>query len=165
MAHSRDNTVRRPRQHAGMATVRPASNTRITRDKPAADLHAAVDAFLSQPDLSAQTRRSYRLTLVALAAAHELVALGELGQGDVAMSVSVFGYAGKVTVGFLADASLVPEPQQLTDGFRATCWRSPAQPRRRTRPVRVLMTSRCSESPVERASARPRRCGREMVGG
>jgi hypothetical protein len=35
------------------------------------------------------------------------------------MSVSVFSYAGKVTVGFLADASLVPEPQQLADGFRA----------------------------------------------
>jgi diacylglycerol O-acyltransferase len=39
--------------------------------------------------------------------------------GSVAMSVSVFSYAGKVTVGFLADASLVPEPQQLADGFRA----------------------------------------------
>lgn len=31
--------------------------------------------------------------------------------GSIAMSVSVFSYAGKVTVGFLADASLVPEPQ------------------------------------------------------
>src|SRR5215218_9079171 len=52
-----------------MATVRSASNTRIPRDKTVADLDAAVDAFLSQPDLSAQTRRSYRLTLAALAAA------------------------------------------------------------------------------------------------
>lgn len=39
--------------------------------------------------------------------------------GSVAMSVSVFSYAGKVTVGFLADAGLVPEPQELADAFRA----------------------------------------------
>jgi hypothetical protein len=41
-----------------MATARRAPNARIPRDKPAADLEAAVDAFLSRPDLSAQTRRS-----------------------------------------------------------------------------------------------------------
>ena len=35
--------------------------------------------------------------------------------GSVGMSVSVFSYAGKVTVGFLTDAGLVPEPQQLAD--------------------------------------------------
>jgi diacylglycerol O-acyltransferase len=35
------------------------------------------------------------------------------------MSVSVFSYAGEVTVGFLADAGLVPEPQALADAFRA----------------------------------------------
>lgn len=39
--------------------------------------------------------------------------------GSVAMSVSVFSYAGKATVGFLADAGLVPEPQELADAFRA----------------------------------------------
>jgi WS/DGAT/MGAT family acyltransferase len=39
--------------------------------------------------------------------------------GSVGMSVSVFSYAGKVTVGFLTDAGLVPEPQALADGFRA----------------------------------------------
>jgi hypothetical protein len=46
-----------------MATARPASNARIPRDKPSLELKAAVDAFLSRPDLSPQTRRSYRLTL------------------------------------------------------------------------------------------------------
>jgi WS/DGAT/MGAT family acyltransferase len=39
--------------------------------------------------------------------------------GSVAMSVSVFSYDRKVTVGFLADAGLVPEPQALADGFRS----------------------------------------------
>ena len=38
--------------------------------------------------------------------------------GSVGMSVSVFSYAGKVTVGFLTDAGLVPDPQALADGFR-----------------------------------------------
>lgn len=32
--------------------------------------------------------------------------------------MSVFSYAGKVTVGFLTDAGLVPEPQQLADRFK-----------------------------------------------
>jgi WS/DGAT/MGAT family acyltransferase len=39
--------------------------------------------------------------------------------GSVSMSVSVFSYAGGVTVGFLTDAGRVPDPQQLADGFRA----------------------------------------------
>ena len=39
--------------------------------------------------------------------------------GSVGMSVSVFSYAGKVTVGFLTDAGLVPDPQALADAFRA----------------------------------------------
>jgi WS/DGAT/MGAT family acyltransferase len=38
--------------------------------------------------------------------------------GRIGMSVSVFSYAGKVTVGFLTDAGLVPDPQALADGFR-----------------------------------------------
>ena len=38
--------------------------------------------------------------------------------GTVGMSVSVFSYAGKVTVGFLTDAGLVPDPQALADAFR-----------------------------------------------
>jgi len=38
--------------------------------------------------------------------------------GSVGMSVSVFSYAGEVTVGFLTDAGLVPDPQGLADGFR-----------------------------------------------
>jgi diacylglycerol O-acyltransferase / wax synthase len=39
--------------------------------------------------------------------------------GSVAMSVSVFSYANKVTAGFLTDASLVPQPGQLAAAFRA----------------------------------------------
>ena len=32
---------------------------------------------------------------------------------SVGMSVSIFSYAGKVTVGFLVDAGLVPDPAEL----------------------------------------------------
>jgi diacylglycerol O-acyltransferase len=39
--------------------------------------------------------------------------------GSVEMSVSVFSYAGKVTVGFLVDAALEDRPQALADAFRA----------------------------------------------
>jgi hypothetical protein len=35
------------------------------------------------------------------------------------MSVSIFSYAGKVTVGFLTDAGLVPDPGSLADATRA----------------------------------------------
>jgi WS/DGAT/MGAT family acyltransferase len=38
--------------------------------------------------------------------------------GSVGMSVSVFSYAGKVTVGFLTDGGLVPEPRLLADRFK-----------------------------------------------
>jgi hypothetical protein len=38
--------------------------------------------------------------------------------GSVPMSVSVFSYAGRISVGFLADAGLVPDPQRLADAFR-----------------------------------------------
>jgi integrase len=52
-----------------MVDPQQAPNARIPRDKPRDDLTAAVDAFLSQPGLSRQTRRSYRLTLAGLATA------------------------------------------------------------------------------------------------
>lgn len=38
--------------------------------------------------------------------------------GSVGMSVSLFSYAGKITVGFLVDDALVEDPQPLADGFR-----------------------------------------------
>ncbi len=37
--------------------------------------------------------------------------------GSVGMSVSIFSYDGAVTVGFLVDAGLVPDPEALVDGF------------------------------------------------
>ena len=39
--------------------------------------------------------------------------------GSVGMSVTIFSYAGKVTVGFMAAERLVSDPQELADGFRA----------------------------------------------
>ena len=35
--------------------------------------------------------------------------------GDIAMSVSIFSYAGDVSVGFLVDAGLVPDPEALVE--------------------------------------------------
>jgi hypothetical protein len=35
------------------------------------------------------------------------------------MSVSLFSYGGKVTVGFLSDPGVVADPQGLADDFRA----------------------------------------------
>jgi hypothetical protein len=39
--------------------------------------------------------------------------------GSIGMSVSIFSYAGRVTVGFLTDAGLVPDPGSLADATRA----------------------------------------------
>jgi WS/DGAT/MGAT family acyltransferase len=39
--------------------------------------------------------------------------------GSLGMSVSVFSYNGKITVGFLTDAGLVPDPRTLAGGFRS----------------------------------------------
>ena len=40
--------------------------------------------------------------------------------GSVGMSISVFSYDGRVTVGFMTDGHLVPEPAELVDAFEAT---------------------------------------------
>jgi len=37
--------------------------------------------------------------------------------GTVSMSVSIFSYAGDVSVGFLVDAGLVPDPEALVAGL------------------------------------------------
>ena len=39
------------------------------------------------------------------------------------MSVSIFSYAGHVTVGFLVNRRLAGDPQALADGVRGASWR------------------------------------------
>jgi hypothetical protein len=39
--------------------------------------------------------------------------------GSIGMTVSIFSYAGKVTVGFMTDTGLVPDPQPLVKAFDA----------------------------------------------
>jgi hypothetical protein len=39
--------------------------------------------------------------------------------GSLGMTVSVFSYAGEVTVGFMTDIGLVPDPQALVSAFDA----------------------------------------------
>jgi diacylglycerol O-acyltransferase len=39
--------------------------------------------------------------------------------GSIGMTVSIFSYAGKVTVGFMTDTGLVPDPQPLVRAFDA----------------------------------------------
>jgi hypothetical protein len=38
--------------------------------------------------------------------------------GKVGLGVSIFSYAGQVTVGVSVDAGLVPDPHRLVSGFR-----------------------------------------------
>ena len=57
--------------------------------------------------------------------------------GTVSMSVSIFSYNGSVTVGVMADAGLVPDPETMVDAFQselealAQIGREPHRPRRR----------------------------------
>ena len=37
--------------------------------------------------------------------------------GDSAMTVSMFGYSGEVTVGLMVDSGLIPEPDEIVRGF------------------------------------------------
>lgn len=37
--------------------------------------------------------------------------------GDLAMSISIFSYAGSVTIGVMSDAGLVPDPQSIAGAF------------------------------------------------
>jgi hypothetical protein len=37
--------------------------------------------------------------------------------GSVAMSVSILSYDGRVTVGVMSDAGLVPDPERIVNGF------------------------------------------------
>jgi diacylglycerol O-acyltransferase / wax synthase len=39
--------------------------------------------------------------------------------GSIGMTVSTFSYAGEVTVGFMVDTSLLPDPQPLRKAFEA----------------------------------------------
>jgi diacylglycerol O-acyltransferase / wax synthase len=39
--------------------------------------------------------------------------------GSIGMTVSIFSYAGEVTVGFMVDTALMPDPQPLADAFTA----------------------------------------------
>ena len=39
--------------------------------------------------------------------------------GSLGMTVSIFSYSGKVTVGLMTDAGLVPDPQRIADAFEA----------------------------------------------
>jgi diacylglycerol O-acyltransferase / wax synthase len=39
--------------------------------------------------------------------------------GSIGMTVSIFSYAGEVTVGFMADTALLPNPQPLAQAFQA----------------------------------------------
>ena len=37
--------------------------------------------------------------------------------GSVSMSVAIFSYAGALTVGLMADAGLVPDPERIVEAF------------------------------------------------
>jgi WS/DGAT/MGAT family acyltransferase len=53
--------------------------------------------------------------------------------GSIGMTVSIFSYAGEVTVGFMADTALLPDPQPLVRAFDAELRALCRGTRRRTR--------------------------------
>ena len=65
--------------------------------------------------------------------------------GSVPMSVSIFSYNGRVTVGVMADAGLVPDPDTLVDGFQAEL-EALARMARRPRRARRRPESRSAQS-------------------
>nr|MCU0257924.1 WSD1 family O-acyltransferase [Solirubrobacteraceae bacterium] len=48
--------------------------------------------------------------------------------GNMAMSVSIFSYAGTVRVGVMTDAGLIPDPEAIVAGFAAELERLAALP-------------------------------------
>ncbi|MET0972676.1 MAG: WS/DGAT domain-containing protein [Thermoleophilaceae bacterium] len=54
--------------------------------------------------------------------------------GSSGMTVSIFSYAGEVTVGFMADVAVVPNPQPLVKAFDREV-RTLCRGTRRRRPV------------------------------
>jgi hypothetical protein len=39
--------------------------------------------------------------------------------GEVSVTVSIFSYAGKITVGLMTDAGLVPDPETIVAAFES----------------------------------------------
>jgi WS/DGAT/MGAT family acyltransferase len=56
--------------------------------------------------------------------------------GTMGMTVSIFSYAGEVTVGFMADVGMVPDPKPLVDAFDAELRELCRGTRRRRAPAR-----------------------------
>ena len=56
--------------------------------------------------------------------------------GSVSMSISIFSYAGEVTVGLLVDAGLVPDAHRIAHGFRQEIDKLARLAERRTTPTR-----------------------------
>jgi integrase len=116
---------------------RPA---RIPRDKPSVELKAAVDAFLSQPRLSEQTRRSYRLTLAALTAALDAAGTEPTGEAIEAAARLRWGRVAPATwnrhaatvrsfVRYAARHRLLPELRVELDRRREPADRTRALPK------------------------------------
>jgi integrase/recombinase XerC/integrase/recombinase XerD len=123
-----------------MATVRSASNMRIPRDKPPDELRVAVDAFLSRPGLSPQTRRSYRLTLAALTTALDAAGAEPAAAAIEAAARLRWGTVGPATwnrhaaavrsfLGYAARHGLLPELRVELDRRREPADRTRALPK------------------------------------
>jgi hypothetical protein len=151
-----------------------APNTHIPRDKSAEGLQRAVDAFLSQSGLSAQTRRSYRLTLAALTAALDaagaeptaaaIEAAAQLRWGTVAPAT--WNRHAATVRSFLAYAArhrLLPELRIALDRRREPADRTCALPKAALerlwsrRDIALRATRRCGDCSTKWLRARTRR--------
>jgi WS/DGAT/MGAT family acyltransferase len=85
---------------------------------PAAVEQVLIDYFTAKGSLVLTNVPGPRHTVTLAGAPITGVLIWAPMSGSLEMSVSIFSYAGKVTVGFLVDAGLVPRPQSLADAFR-----------------------------------------------
>lgn len=77
-----------------------------------------IDYFTAKGSLVLTNVRGPRRTVTLAGTPVTGVLVWAPCSGSLELSMSVLSYAGKVTVGFLVDAGLVPEPQALADAFR-----------------------------------------------
>jgi diacylglycerol O-acyltransferase len=85
---------------------------------PAPVEHLLIDYFTAKGSLVLTNVAGPRRTVTLAGTPVTGVLVWAPSSGSLELSVSIFSYAGKVTVGFLADAALIPEPRELADAFR-----------------------------------------------
>ena len=80
---------------------------------------ALIDVFSARASAVITNVPGPRETVYLAGAPLRAVAVWAPTSGSVAMSVSILSYDGRITVGVMTDAGLVPDPATIVDGFQA----------------------------------------------